>query len=89
MIGTGLCLLQDQSQQVRMKAAHFTSTLQHARRGESHKSIYIMQSNKALQVLLDLLLEECWEDPGTLEMLLSYLPQLDLHSVEQGASDTR
>lgn len=48
-----------------------------------------MQSNKALQVLLDLLLEECWEDPGTLEVLLSYLPQLDLHSVEQGASDTR
>lgn len=72
-----------------MKAAHFTSMLQHARRGESHKSIYIMQSNKALQVLLDLLLEECWEDPGTLEVLLSYLPHLDLHSVEQRASDTR
>lgn len=49
----------------------------------------MMQVNKALQVLLDLLLEECWEDPGTLELLLSCLPQLDLRSVEQGASEPR
>lgn len=70
-----------------MKAARFASMLHHARRGGSHRSIYIMQVNKALQVLLDLLLEDCWEDPGTLELLLSYLPQLDLRSVEQ-ASDT-
>lgn len=88
LIGTGLCLLQDQSQQVRTKAAHFTSALHHARRGESHRSSYIMQVNKALQVLMDLLLEDCWEDPGTLEVLLGYLPQLDLRSVAQGASDT-
>lgn len=47
-----------------------------------------MQVNKALQVLLGLLLEECWEDPGTLEVLLSNLPRLDLRSEKQGASDT-
>lgn len=72
-----------------MKAAHFTSVLHHARREEGHKSIYIMQVNKALQVLLELLLEECWEDPGTLEVLLSYLPRLDLHSVQHGALEAR
>lgn len=47
-----------------------------------------MQVNKALQVLLDLLLEECWEEPGTLEVLLSNLPQVDLRTVAQGASLT-
>lgn len=71
-----------------MKAAQFASMLHHTRRGESHKSIYVMQVNKALQVLLDLLLEECWEEPGTLEVLLSNLPQIDLRSVAQEVSDT-
>lgn len=47
-----------------------------------------MQVNKALQVLLDLLLEECWEEPVTMEVLLSNLPQVDLRTVAQGASHT-
>lgn len=88
LIGTGLCLLQDQSQRVRMKAAHFTSLLRRARRGGSREGVYVMQVNKALQVLLDLLLEECWDDPRTLELLLSNLPQSDLRSLEHGASGT-
>lgn len=87
-MGTGLWLLQDQSHQVRMKTAQFASMLHHTRRGRSCKSIYVMQVNKALQVLLDLLLEECWEEPGTLEVLLSNLPQVDLRTVAQGASHT-
>ncbi|XP_029685958.1 thyroid adenoma-associated protein homolog isoform X2 [Takifugu rubripes] len=88
LIGTGLWLLQDQSHQVRMKTAQFASMLHHTRRGRSSKSIYVMQVNKALQVLLDLLLEECWEEPGTLKVLLSNLPQVDLRTVAQGASHT-
>lgn len=71
-----------------MKAARFTSLLHRARPAEGHSSIYVMHVNKALQVLLDLLLKECWEEPRTLEVLLGYLPQLDLGSVEGGASDT-
>lgn len=71
-----------------MKTAQFASMLHHTRRGRSRKSLYVMQVNKALQVLLDLLLEECWEEPRTLEVLLSNLPQLDLRSVAQGALDT-
>lgn len=70
-----------------MKVARFTSMLHHARRGETQKSVYIMQVNKALPVLLDLLLEECWDAPETLEVLLCNLPQFDLRSVQQDASE--
>ncbi|XP_078106846.1 tRNA (32-2'-O)-methyltransferase regulator THADA [Sander vitreus] len=87
-INTGLYLLQDQSQQVRMKAACFTSLLHHARKGESQRSVYLMQVNQALPLLLDLLLEECWDTPGTLEVLLCHLPQPDLRSVLREASET-
>ncbi|TDH12887.1 hypothetical protein EPR50_G00050690 [Perca flavescens] len=86
-INTGLYLLQDQSQQVRMKAACFTSLLRHARKGESQRSVYLMQVNQALPLLLDLLLEECWDTPGTLEVLLCHLPQPDLRSVLREASE--
>ncbi|XP_070759925.1 tRNA (32-2'-O)-methyltransferase regulator THADA [Enoplosus armatus] len=88
LISTGLYLLQDQSQQVRMKTACFTSVLHHARRGGSQKSVYLMQVNQALLLLLDLLLEECWDTPGTLEVLLCNLPQSDLRSVLREASET-
>lgn len=47
-----------------------------------------MQVNQALPLLLDLLLEECWDTPGTLEVLLCHLPKLDLRSVLREASDT-
>lgn len=89
MINTGLHLLQDQSQQVRMRAACFTSMLHHARGGgASQRSVYLMQVNQALPLLLDLLLEECWDGPGTLEVLLGNLPQPDLRSVLKEASET-
>ncbi|KAM3611107.1 uncharacterized protein V6R79_013523 [Siganus canaliculatus] len=88
LISTSLCLLQDQSQQVRMKAACFTSTLHHARSGESQRTACFMQVNQALPVLLDLLLEHCWSTPGTLEVLLSHLPHPDLRSVLREASET-
>ncbi|XP_044051427.1 thyroid adenoma-associated protein homolog isoform X2 [Siniperca chuatsi] len=88
LINTGLHLLQDQSQQVRMKAACFTSMLHHARRGKSQRSVYLMQVNQALPLLLDLLLEECWDTPGTLEVLLCNLPPPDLRSVLREAFET-
>ncbi|KAL7392507.1 hypothetical protein ABVT39_025652 [Epinephelus coioides] len=88
LINTGLYLLQDQSQQVRLKAACFTSMLHHVRKRESQRSVYFMQVNQALPLLLDLLLEEYWDTPGTLEVLLCHLPKLDLRSVLREASDT-
>ncbi|XP_051278992.1 thyroid adenoma-associated protein homolog [Dicentrarchus labrax] len=88
LINTGLYLLQDQSQPVRMKAACFTSMLHHVKRGESQGSVYLMQVNQALPLLLHLLLEECWDTPGTLEVLLCNLPQSDLRSVLRDASET-
>ncbi|XP_045890923.1 thyroid adenoma-associated protein homolog isoform X2 [Micropterus dolomieu] len=88
LINTGLYLLQDQSQQVRTKAACFTSMLHHVRRGESQRSVYLMQVNQALPRLLDLMVDECWDTPGTLEVLLCNLPQSDLRSVLREASET-
>lgn len=71
-----------------MKAACFASMLQHARRGYTQRSVYLVQVNQALPLLLDLLLEECWDTPGTLEVLLCNLPQPDLRSVLREASET-
>lgn len=48
-----------------------------------------MQINQALLLLLDLLLQECWDTPGALEVLLSHLPQTDLRSVLREASPAR
>ncbi|XP_067376091.1 tRNA (32-2'-O)-methyltransferase regulator THADA isoform X2 [Channa argus] len=89
LINTGLYLLQDQTQQVRMKAACFTSALHHVRRRKTKSSVYLMQVNLALPLLLDLLLEIYWDTPATLEMLLSHLPQCDLHLVLREASEMR
>uniref|UniRef100_A0A3B3V5H6 Si:ch211-225b11.4 n=1 Tax=Poecilia latipinna TaxID=48699 RepID=A0A3B3V5H6_9TELE len=89
LINTGLYLLQDQSQEVRQKAARFASLLHHSRRGNDQRSVCIMQINQALLLLLDLLLQESWDTPGALEVLLSHLPQADLRSVLREASPAR
>lgn len=47
-----------------------------------------MQVNQALPVLLDLLMEEFWDTPGILEMLLCHVPQLDLRSLATQATET-
>lgn len=46
-----------------------------------------MQVNQALPLLLDQLLEKCWDTPGTLEVLLCHLPPHDLRSVLREASE--
>lgn len=88
LINTGLYLLQDESQQVRMRVAGFASTLCHARRGRGERSVYLMQVNQALPFLLELLLEECWDSHGTLEVLLSHLPESDLRAALREARET-
>ncbi|XP_041644080.1 thyroid adenoma-associated protein homolog [Cheilinus undulatus] len=88
LMNTGLFLLQDQSQQVRMKAACFTSTLHHRRRGIPQRSVYVRQVNQALPLLLDLLLEDFWDVPDTLEVLLCHLAQSELRLVLKEASET-
>ena len=47
-----------------------------------------MQVNQALPFLLELLLEEYWDNAGTLEVLLCHLPQSDLRPVLREARDT-
>lgn len=68
--------------------ARFTSVLHYARGSEGKSSSYVVQVNQALPLLLDLLLEECWDTPGTLEVLLHHLPQCDLRPVLREASET-
>ncbi|XP_051924804.1 thyroid adenoma-associated protein homolog isoform X2 [Hippocampus zosterae] len=81
LLNTGLYLLQDQSQQVRTKAARFISMLHHARGGGPQRRLYLMQVNLAIPLLLELLLEECWDITGTLQVLLCHVPHSDLRSV--------
>lgn len=45
-----------------------------------------MQVNQALTLLLDLLVEEFWDIPGTLEVLLCHLPSFELTPVLTEAS---
>lgn len=71
-----------------MRAACFASMLRNARRSDGQRGVYLMQVNQALLVLLDLLLEECRDVPGTLEVLLCHLPQSDLRSVLREASES-
>uniref|UniRef100_A0A3Q2Z881 Si:ch211-225b11.4 n=1 Tax=Hippocampus comes TaxID=109280 RepID=A0A3Q2Z881_HIPCM len=88
LIKYGLYLLQDQSQQVRTKAARFISMLHHARGGGAQRSLYLMQVNLAIPLLLELLLEECWDIPSTLEVLLCHVPHSDLRSVLSEIADS-
>lgn len=71
-----------------MKAACFASMLHQAERGESQRTVCIVQVNQALPLLLDLLLERCLDAPGTLEVLLGHLPQSDLRCMLGEASET-
>uniref|UniRef100_A0A667ZTH9 Si:ch211-225b11.4 n=1 Tax=Myripristis murdjan TaxID=586833 RepID=A0A667ZTH9_9TELE len=87
IINAGLYLLQDENHQVRVKVAYFTSMLYHASKG-GQRSIYLMQVNRALPYLLDLLLDSCWDSPDTLEVLLCHLPEPDLRSVLRDAKET-
>lgn len=88
LVNTGLYLLQDQSVKVRMKAASFASILHHSIKG-AQGSIYVMQVNKALPFLLDQLLEQCWDTPCAVDVLLSHLPQAGLRSLQKEALENR
>ncbi|KAJ0041712.1 hypothetical protein NL108_007923, partial [Boleophthalmus pectinirostris] len=87
LVNISLHLLQDQSVQIRVKAAYFASMLKHTY-GTSCGSIFVMQVNKALPFLLDKLTEQCW-DSGAFGILLSHLPQTDLRSVQTNATQNR
>lgn len=47
-----------------------------------------MQVNLAIPLLLELLLEECWDIPGTLEVLLCHVPHSNLRSVLSEIADS-
>ncbi|KAJ3604719.1 hypothetical protein NHX12_029458 [Muraenolepis orangiensis] len=74
---TCLYLLQDEDQQVRMTAARFASMLRHH------------MVNQEVTFVMDFLLENCWECPATLGVLLGHLPELDLPTVLREARETR
>uniref|UniRef100_A0A8C4SWM5 Si:ch211-225b11.4 n=1 Tax=Erpetoichthys calabaricus TaxID=27687 RepID=A0A8C4SWM5_ERPCA len=84
LINASILMLQDEDARVRAEAAEFVSSLTWERwnlRGIC--SCLPVQANKALLYLLDYLLDEFWENRGTLDMLLSHLPQVDLKRIFQ------
>uniref|UniRef100_W5MBS7 Uncharacterized protein n=1 Tax=Lepisosteus oculatus TaxID=7918 RepID=W5MBS7_LEPOC len=89
LINTAIHLLQDESQQIRTEAAKFASVLHSLWKGgtEGQGPCFQMQVNQGLLGLLELLLEEFWDSPGTLGALLSHLPDGDLKEALRGAQD--
>ncbi|RXN31244.1 thyroid adenoma-associated -like protein [Labeo rohita] len=89
LISTGIYLLQDETPQVRAKAAVFASLLCcSVRRPEDPQKCFHMQVNQALHSLLDLLLEEFWDASNALEALVCHLPDCDLNAVLKEAKET-
>ncbi|KAM9810968.1 tRNA (32-2'-O)-methyltransferase regulator THADA [Neosynchiropus ocellatus] len=86
LLSCSLRLLQDQSQPVRTRASGFISLLLHIR-GQKQGSVYLMQVNQAVPLVLDLLLEECWNTPGALEALLLHVPLPDLDALLKKAAE--
>ncbi|KAL2092807.1 hypothetical protein ACEWY4_012605 [Coilia grayii] len=85
LINVGLCLLQDQSEQVRVKAAIFVSKVWNSTPAAStaahkQKSSPSAHVNQSVLLLLGLLLEGYWDHPGTLEVLLHHLPESHVSS---------
>ncbi|KTG32675.1 hypothetical protein cypCar_00004024 [Cyprinus carpio] len=90
LISTGICLLQDESPQVRAKAAVFASLLCcSVRRPEEPQECFYMQANRALHSLLSLLLEEFWDASCALEALVCHLPDCDLNAVLKELKETQ
>ncbi|XP_039515699.1 thyroid adenoma-associated protein homolog isoform X2 [Pimephales promelas] len=89
LISTGIYLLQDESPQVRAKAAVFASLLCGSRRPEAPCRCFYMQVNQALRSLLDLLLEEFWDSSGALEALVCHLPDCDLNVLLKETKETQ
>ncbi|XP_059407167.1 thyroid adenoma-associated protein homolog isoform X2 [Carassius carassius] len=90
LISTGIYLLQDESPQVRVKAAVFASLLRcSVRRPEEPQKCFYMQANLALHSLLDLLLEEFWDASCALEALVCHLPDCDLNAALKEAKETQ
>ncbi|XP_026068454.1 thyroid adenoma-associated protein homolog [Carassius auratus] len=90
LISTGIYLLQDESPQVRAKAAVFASLLRcSVRRPEEPQKCFYMQANLALHSLLDLLLEEFWDASCALEALVCHLPDCDLNAALKEAKETQ
>ncbi|XP_056119769.1 thyroid adenoma-associated protein homolog isoform X2 [Rhinichthys klamathensis goyatoka] len=89
LISTGIYLLQDESPQVRAKAAVFASLLCCSRRPEAPRRCFYMQVNQAMRSLLDLLLEEFWDSSGALEALVCHLPDCDLNVLLKETKETQ
>ncbi|XP_048837320.1 thyroid adenoma-associated protein homolog [Brienomyrus brachyistius] len=81
LISTGLHLLNDEDQRVRAEAACFASAVGQLRAGQPGESCVQVQATRGLLLLLNLLLEELWDGPETLETLLLHLPELELGAV--------
>ncbi|XP_062399718.1 uncharacterized protein LOC134089302 isoform X2 [Sardina pilchardus] len=91
LVSIGLCLLQDQSEQVRVKAAVFASKVQNPAIGgiePKQKSSFLTHANQSIRMLLDLLLEDFWDHCDLLGALLYHLPESDFSSLLKDTKET-
>ncbi|XP_056602907.1 thyroid adenoma-associated protein homolog [Triplophysa dalaica] len=88
LISTGIYLLQDESLEVRPKAAMFASLLFSSRQPDPPQRCFYMQVNQALISLLNLLLDEFWDTRGALDALVCHLPDCDLNVILQEVKET-
>ncbi|XP_063051688.1 tRNA (32-2'-O)-methyltransferase regulator THADA [Engraulis encrasicolus] len=85
LINVGLCLLQDQSERVRVKAAIFVSKVWNSSTGAStavhkQKTSTSAHANQSIHLLLRLVLDRYWDHSGTLQLLLRHLPESQVSS---------
>ncbi|XP_048100579.1 thyroid adenoma-associated protein homolog isoform X2 [Alosa alosa] len=91
VVSIGLCLLQDQSEQVRVKAAVFVSKVQNPTPGgieQQQKSSFLAHVNQSILMLLDLLLEDFWDHCDLLGVLLYHLPESDFSRLLKDTKET-
>ncbi|KAM3661742.1 tRNA (32-2'-O)-methyltransferase regulator THADA-like [Ammospiza maritima maritima] len=81
LINMAIHLLQDEEREVRHEASGFASLLRQSPGELLQDGCIFVQDNVGLQSLLELLLGEFGEHPGTFNSLLQHIPVLDVRSV--------
>ncbi|XP_043572107.1 thyroid adenoma-associated protein homolog isoform X1 [Chiloscyllium plagiosum] len=80
IINGGICLLQDEDPRVRTEAAKFATQV-HLLSDSSGEQLTHFQPNRALLCLLEFLLQNCWDCKQIFEVLMQYVPAVDVAAI--------
>ncbi|XP_048467637.1 uncharacterized protein si:ch211-225b11.4 [Rhincodon typus] len=76
----GICLLQDEDPRVRTEAAKFATQV-YLLSDSSSEQLTHFQPNRALRCLLEFLLQNCWDCKQIFEVLMQYVPAIDVAAI--------